>query len=233
MLEQQLVAGKNEAKALIAQRFFRTGKGEYGEGDRFLGYTVPKVRHFARGCRDLSRDEIAQLLDSPWHEVRLLALVVLTEQVRKMKVASEREEAAIWVLAHRQGINNWDLVDVSTPILLGGVPPTLSWQKRYRTLLSSPRLWDRRMGMLATFGWMRQGELVPTFVYAEILLCDKEDLMHKAVGWMLREAGKRDEGALKRFLEVHAARMPRTMLRYAIERLPSPERTKYLALKRV
>lgn len=231
-LEARMVAGKHEQKAVFAQRFFRTGVGEYGEGDQFLGYTVPETRRLAREYRDLTPDELVALLASSWHEVRLLALVVATEQAKRVKTLAEREAWAEWTLAHREGINNWDLVDVSIPVLLGSVPPTPAWQIRYAALLTSTRLWDRRMAILATFGWMRQGECAPTFRYAERLLEDTQDLMHKAVGWMLREAGKRDESALRAFLQAHTPVMPRTMLRYAIERFSPDERAAYLRVPR-
>lgn len=232
-LEAHMVAGTREQKALFTQRFFRTGVGEYGEGDQFLGYTVPETRRLAREHRDLTSDELVALLASPWHEVRLLALVVATEQAKRVKTESEREAWAEWTLTNRAGINNWDLVDVSIPVLLGSVSPTAAWQKRYAALLTSERLWDRRMAILATFGWMRQGECAPTFAYAEQLLEDTEDLMHKAVGWMLREAGKRDEPALRAFLKRYTPVMPRAMLRYSIERFSAEERAAYLRLPRV
>ncbi len=227
--EARLMRGGNTEKARVAQRFFRTGKGEYGEGDVFLGYTVPEVRALAREAMALSRADLASLLTSVWHEVRMLALVVLTKQAARLKRKSERDDLARWVLEHRAGINNWDLVDISIPILIGGVEPTAVWVRRMKTLLRSPRLWDRRIAMLTTFGWMRQGILDPLWEFAAACLRDPEDLMHKATGWMLREGGKRDLDGLKRFLEVHRLKMPRTMLRYAIERFPEKERQRYLA----
>ena len=227
-LEARLKRGGNKEKARLAQRFFRTGPGEYGEGDRFLGYTVPETRLLAREAMGLTREDLAALLESPWHEVRLLALIVLTKQASRLKTAPARSELAQWVLAHRAGINNWDLVDVSIPILIGAVEPSAVWIKTMRGLLASPHLWDRRIAMLTTLGWMRQGTLAPVCTFAAECLHDQEDLMHKATGWMLREAGKRDQALLKQFLDRYRLKMPRTMLRYAIERFSPEERRTYL-----
>ncbi len=227
-LEARLKRGGNKEKARFAQRFFRTGPGEYGEGDQFLGYTVPEIRLLARDAMTLTREDLAALLESPWHEVRLLALIVLTKQANRLKTLSARAELARWVLAHRAGINNWDLVDVSIPTLIGGVEPNVVWRKAMRDLLASPRLWDRRISILTTLGWMRQGVLAPVFTFAAECLRDQEDLMHKATGWMLREAGKWDETLLRQFLDRYRLKMPRTMLRYAIERFSPEERRTYL-----
>lgn len=220
-------------RAKLLQRFFQTGPGQYGEGDVFLGsYTVPQVRALAREGKDLGLDALAILLDSTYHEVRLFALIVLTERAKELKMQAERLELAEWTLAHREGINNWDLVDTCVPTLIGGVAPTDTWVGKIAKLLASKRLWDRRLAMVATCGWMRQGNLKACFSFAETLLPDTEDLMHKAAGWMLREAGKRDVTQLHWFLEENAAVMPRTMLRYAIERLSPPERARYLMARK-
>lgn len=226
--EERLVQGGDAARARLAQRFFRTGKGEYGEGDRFLGYTVPEVRRFVRQALDLTRDDLRALLRSPWHEVRQLAILVLTKQAQRLKTDERRNELAQWVLAHRAGFNNWDLIDVSMPTLIGGVAPTKTWRRTIKQLFASTRLWDRRIALLTTFGWMRQGALDPVWEYAALCLDDREDLIQKAAGWMLREAGKRDLDGLRTFLEEYRLRMPRTMLRYAIERFPKLERQRYL-----
>ncbi len=225
---KRLLAEGNSVRARHAQRFFRTGPGEYGEGDRFLGITVPGLRYLAREAKTLSREALETLLCSPWHEIRLFALIVLTNQARRLKDPVAQAELAAWLFDRRAAINNWDLVDTSIPVIFGGWTPTPAWRRKMDGLLRSKVLWDRRMAMLATFGWMRLGDLEPCFAYAERLLGDREDLMHKAAGWMLREAGKRDVGRLRAFLDAYAAVMPRTMLRYAIERLPEGERKGYL-----
>jgi 3-methyladenine DNA glycosylase AlkD len=152
--------------------------------------------------------------------------------MKRTKAEKEKLKLARWTLAHREALNNWDLVDVSVPILIGGLPPTPEWTKTVRKLLISKRLWDRRIAMVSTLGWMRQGSLDACFLFAEQLLNDQEDLMHKAVGWMLREAGKRDRARLCLFLDHHAGQMPRTALRYALEHLPPSQRAFYMARKR-
>lgn len=227
--EARLAQGGDAERAQLAQRFFCTGKGEYGEGDRFLGYTVPEVRQFVREALNLTRDDLRVLLRSPWHEVRQLAILVLTKQAQRLKTDKARTELARWVLAHRDGFNNWDLIDVSIPTLVGGVVPSKAWRHVIQQLFASTRLWDRRIALLTTFGWMRQGVLDPVWGYAALCLEDREDLIQKAAGWMLREAGKRDLDGLRTFLEEYRLRMPRTMLRYAIERFPKLERQRYLA----
>ncbi len=229
---KRLLAEANPARARHAQRFFRTGPGEYGEGDRFLGITVPGLRFLAREAKALPREALEGLLASPWHEIRLFALIVLTNQARRLKEPTAQAELADWLFAHRTAINNWDLVDTSIPVIFGGWKPSSAWKRKMDRLLRSKTLWDRRMAMLATFGWMRLGDLDPCFEYAERLLTDREDLMHKAAGWMLREAGKREVGRLRTFLDAHAAVMPRTMLRYALEKLPFAERKRYLLAKK-
>ncbi len=228
---KRLQAEGHPVRAKHAQRFFRTGPGEYGEGDRFLGITVPGLRFLAKEANALSRDALERLLASPWHEIRLFALIILTNQARRLKDPAAQAELAGWLFDRRAAINNWDLVDTSIPVIFGGWKPTPAWKRKMDALLRSKTLWDRRMAMLATFGWMRLGDLEPCFAYAERLLNDREDLMHKAAGWMLREAGKRDVGRLRALLDTHATVMPRTMLRYAIERLPEGERKGYLQRK--
>lgn len=228
---KRLLAEGDPTRARHAQRFFRTGPGEYGQGDRFLGITVPGLRFLAREAKALPREALQGLLASPWHEIRLFALIILTNQARRLKDPAAQADLAAWLFDRRAAINNWDLVDTSIPVIFGGWTPTPAWKRKMDTLLRSKTLWDRRMAMLATFGWMRLGDLETCFAYAERLLNDREDLMHKAAGWMLREAGKRDVGRLRAFLDAHAAVMPRTMLRYALEKLPLAERKRYLAKK--
>lgn len=215
--------------ATFLMRFFRTGPGEYGEGDKFLGLKVPTVRRVAREFRDLSLDEVSKLLKSKFHEERLLALVLLTNRFAK---ASEGERAKIckFYCGHLGFVNNWDLVDVSAPQILGR-----HLLERDRSLLyklaKSKNLWKKRVAMVATFAFIREKQFDDTFEIAEILLEDSHDLIHKAVGWMLREAGKRDERRLRVFLDKHAARMPRTALRYAIEKFTPSQRAYYMGLR--
>lgn len=223
-------AQADPARAAAARRYFKTGPGDYGEGDRFLGLSVPKVRVLARRFRGLPLREAEALLESPVHEERLCALLVWDLQWGR---ASEEARAAIVAsyLARSRFVNNWDLVDTSAPRLLG------EWLVgRDRSLLArlarSPLLWERRIAILATFAFIRRGEARDALALAEALLHDEEDLLHKAVGWMLREVGGRvDLEALRGFLRAHAPRMPRTMLRYAIEKLPPEERQRWLAAR--
>jgi 3-methyladenine DNA glycosylase AlkD len=214
------------ARARVLQGFFRTGPGQYGEGDRFLGLTMPQIRALASDARDLPLDQIERLLESPWHEARMLALVVLAARFRG---AAPAEQRAIYRLYLRRSdrINNWDLVDVTAPAIVGGYLFERS-PAPLRRLARSRNLWERRIAILATHYFIRRGRLDLTFELAESLLADRHDLMHKAVGWTLREAGKKDELALRRFLDRHAATMPRTALRYAIERLNANTKASYL-----
>lgn len=217
-------------RATVLRRFFKTGEGEYAEGDRFLGITVPQVRRLARPYRALPPASLVSFVRSSFHEERLFGLVVWVEQARRSDDAGRAKIARLY-LANRAHVNNWDLVDVSAETILGGYLWERDRSLLYR-LAASRRLWDRRIGVLATFHFIRKRDFADTLGLAERLLADPEDLMHKAVGWMLREVGKRDVAVLKRFLDRHAARMPRTMLRYAIERLPPPRRERYLAMGR-
>ncbi len=204
-------------------------RGGYGEGDVLLGIPVPGQRRVARAARDLPLDEAATLLASPVHEHRFTALVVLVERYRRSRDPAPRAELSRFYLDHRAGVNNWDLVDVSAPDLLGG--ELVNGDRAILgELAGSERVWDRRIAVVATFALIRRGELGETFALADRLIDDPHHLIHKAVGWMLREAGKRDERALVAFLETHRARMPRTMLRYAIERL-APEQRRALMLR--
>lgn len=216
------------ARAAHSARFFKTGPGQYGEGDVFLGATVPQVRAVVKRFRRLGFDEIDALLDDPEHEHRLAGVLLLAEASRRDPArAAERYLAAV----RRGRVNNWDLVDASAEHVLGG------WlADRDRSLLdelaASPSLWERRVAVLTTFHFIKRGDASTTLALAERLLGDRDDLMHKAVGWMLREVGKRvSRDELRRFLDAHAARMPRTMLSYATEHLPAEERAAYRALR--
>lgn len=225
-MQQRLRHFASSTKARLLQGFFKTGPGEYGEGDRFLGVMVPHIRSIAKEYRDAPLSEVRKLLRSPWHEERLLALLIL---VGRFEAGSEVQRKAIYTLYLKslRSINNWDLVDLTAPKIVG---PFL--EKRFRRplyrMVRSENLWERRIAILATFHFIRLEDYDDALLLAETLLNDEEDLMHKAVGWMLREVGKRDEAVLKTFLRKHYHRMPRTMLRYAIERFPEATRKKYL-----
>lgn len=229
-----LRASARPARAGGAAAFFKTGPGQYAEGDRFLGVTVPRVRAVLKDARGLDDAGVDALLDSPWHEERLLGVLILTEHARRAD-APGRARVLRHYLRRLDAVNNWDLVDASAHLVVGPAlegpdgTPTAEGRALLGKLSRSRRLWDRRVAVLATFHFTRRGRLEPLLALAADLLDDPEDLMHKAVGWMLREAGKRDGRALRGFLKRHAAAMPRTMLRYAIERFPEPERRRWLA----
>lgn len=215
-------------RARHSLRFFRTAPGEYGAGDRFLGLTVPQVRELCRQHADLPLPRVRDLLRSRWHEARLLALLIL---VHGYDTGDARQQVRIakLYLANLDWVNNWDLVDSSAHLILG--PHLACGERRLLDRLArSPDLWRRRVAMIATFHYIRQDDFRDALRIARALLRDEHDLIHKAAGWMLREIGKRDEPALRSFLDRHAARMPRTMLRYAIERLPPGSRSTYMKL---
>ncbi len=213
-------------RAEHSQRFFKTGKGEYGEGDRFLGIRVPLLRKEAKRHRDISLGETERLLKSPFHEERLCALFLLVDKFGR---GSEDERKAIYSLYLRNThvINNWDLVDSSAQYIVGGYLEDKDKQQLY-VLADSENLWERRIAVLATFHFIKKDRFHETLALAELLMNDQEDLIHKAVGWMLREIGNRDAAAEKGFLKKQYKRMPRTMLRYAIEKFPEAERKSYL-----
>lgn len=213
-------------QAAILARFFKTGPGEYGEGDQFIGVKVPVIRNVGKEFQSLPLSEVECLLHSEIHEERLLALVILVGQFHKSDDAARKQIYDLY-LANTPEINNWDLVDVSAPKIVGGYLEQRSRRPLYR-LAKSACLWERRIAILATFHFISQGDFTDTLKIAEVLLSDKADLIHKAVGWMLREVGKRDVAVLQAFLNAHCRAMPRTMLRYAIERFPEKLRRKYL-----
>jgi 3-methyladenine DNA glycosylase AlkD len=213
-------------KAQGHQRFFKTGPGQYGEGDVFLGVTVPQLRELVKECDGLALNEILELLRSSFHEERLLALLVLNRAYAKGDEAS-RQSIYEMYLSNTRFINNWDLVDASAPHIVGDFLMRRSRKPLY-SLARSRDLWERRIAIVATAHFIRRGDFSDTLKISKLLLADGEDLIHKAVGWMLREVGKRDLESEERFLIEHYKRMPRTMLRYAIERFPQPRRQMYL-----
>jgi len=215
------------ANVPVLQRFFKTGPGEYGEGDRFIGVKVPGIRAVCRECRRASLKEVRTLLRSRVHEDRALALLILVDAFSRGREA-ERQQIYEFYCAHTAFINNWDLVDASAAQIVGGWLRGRSKAPLTR-LARSKSIWERRIAIIATFDGIRAGEFDETFRIADLLLDDEHDLIHKAVGWLLREVGKRDGAAERRFLASRYQRMPRTMLRYAIERFPEKERRGYLA----
>lgn len=225
-IQRELAELGNPADAAFAQRYFKTGPGQYGEGDRFRGIRTPAMRALARRHAALAPEDVETLLHSPWHEDRTLALLILVRQYARGDEAARDRVYAIY-LGNTRCINNWDLVDISAEYIVGAH----LWE-RERSVLTrlaqSTSLWERRIAVLATFHFIRKGHFDDTFRVAEILLADREDLIHKAVGWMLREIGKRNPEAEETFLAAHYRTMPRTMLRYAIERFPEDRRKAYL-----
>ncbi len=225
-ISKQLRALASPETATNLQRFFKTGEGQYGAGDVFLGIKVPPLRALAKQYRAADLRTISKLLESRYHEERLFALLLLMQFYQH---ATEADQTAAYdlYLASTQHINNWDLVDISAPHIMGR---HLADKPRniLKTLARSSMLWERRIAIIATLHFIRQHDFDDTLRIAEILLHDEHDLMHKAVGWMLREVGKRDLAAEEGFLLRHYRAMPRTMLRYAIERFPEQNRLQYL-----
>lgn len=223
---------ENLEKKAILQRFFKTGKDQYGEGDVFLGITVPKQRNLIKSYIDLNLNELEILLNSKIHEERLSALLILVEKYKKtVKQKLLNDQTAIYEFylknAKNNNINNWDLVDLSAPQIVGHYLSDKNKTILHQLILEK-NLWQRRIGMLATFYFIKQNEFAETLTLAKKLLNDQEDLMHKATGWMLREVGKRDFATLEQFLLQHYKIMPRTMLRYAIEKFPEKRRLEFL-----
>lgn len=220
----------NKDRANINVRFFKTGKGEYGEGDQFLGITVPEIRLFAKQCQQMSLQEIKTLLTSPWHEERLLATILLVHHYKK---SDERIQNIIYRLYLKQsgkGINNWDLVDTSAPSIVGIHLANKTREDLYR-VATAKNLWKKRVAIVSTLFFIRQNDFQDTLRLCEAFLTEKHDLMHKACGWMLREVGKKDTKVLRSFLEKNARHMPRTMLRYSVEHLDLQERQMWMKKK--
>ncbi len=225
-LKKELKKLADPKQAEVLQRFFKTGKGEYGEGDIFLGVKVPEQRKVVSKFEDLSLKDLEELLNSKIHEYRMSALFILTERYEK---EDEREKKKVFnfYLKNTKNINNWDLVDLSAPKIVGDYLLNKPRSVLYK-LAKSNNLWERRIAIISTFTFIRNNEFRDTLKIAEILLNDKHDLIHKAVGWMLREVGKRDQKIEEEFLKKHYLKMPRVMLRYAIERFEERKRKFYL-----
>jgi len=243
VVRRALRAQANQVRARAVARFFKTGPGEYGEGDRFIGVTVPAQRVVARRFRDLPLAEVDHLLQSPVHEERATALLILVDQFRRAQADPRRQKRIFRLYLRRlRFVNNWDLVDTSAAAIVGGwlcrdcSSAGLAKQARHdllTRLAQSKHLWSRRVAMIATAHFINHGEHAEAIRIATRLVNDAHDLIQKAVGWMLREVGKRaSEDALRAFLTRHAATMPRTALRYAIERMSDVERAKWMSVGR-
>jgi len=228
-IQKELKGYSSRQKAKILQRFFKTGKGDYGEGDLFLGISVPDIRKVCKKYfKNISFRELDIFLKSEFHEYRLFGLLTLTYMYEKGD-EELRKEIFEYYLKNRRYINNWDLVDTTAPKIVGEYIKNHSEARNILDeLVVSDSLWDQRIAVLSTFAFLKDGDFDTTLKFAEILLNHKHDLMHKAVGWMLREVGKRDDKVLKEFLNKYYKRMPRTMLRYSIERFDKDERLRYL-----
>jgi 3-methyladenine DNA glycosylase AlkD len=226
-VRRDLRAVSSARRAAVNQWFFKTGPGDYGEGDRFLGIRVPDLRRIARAHGELPHNDVLRLLRSKWHEERLLALLILVRQYSRADEGGRRAIHRLY-LRNTRWINNWDLVDASAAPLVGA-----HLEKGERALLRrlarSKSIWERRIAMVATSHYIKSGEFTDALAIAGLLVNDEHDLIQKAVGWMLREIGNRDRKAEERFLQKHARTMPRTMLRYAVEKFPDPLRRRYLA----
>ena len=222
-ITSELQALTNAEKREIFPRFFKAGKGEYGEGDRFLGVTVPNIRAIAKLHKDISIEEIRELLQSEWHEVRLCALIIMVEKSKKKDEALRQQLFELY-LSQTDRINNWDLVDLSCRFIIGEYLLDKSRDILYQ-LAQSPLLWDNRIAIVSTYAFIRKGQLEDTYALSDLMMHHPHDLMHKAIGWMLREAGKRDSDRLYDYVMSHRADMPRTMLRYAIEKFSPAERS--------
>ena len=228
-ITSELQALTNAEKREIFPRFFKAGKGEYGEGDRFLGVTVPNIRAIAKLHKDISIEEIRELLQSEWHEVRLCALIIMVENSKKKDEALRKELFNLY-LSQTKRINNWDLIDLSCRFIIGEYLLDKSRDILYQ-LAQSSLLWDNRIAIVSTYAFIRKGQLEDTYALSDLMMQHPHDLMHKAIGWMLREAGKRNPERLYDYVMSHRADMPRTMLRYAIEKFSPKERT--ILMKRV
>ena len=222
-VELALRERENPEKKAFFPRFFKAGPGEYAEGDQFLGVVVPDQRKIARKFKDLPLDDLQELLDRPFHECRLTAILILVLQFEKAKQDAVRKSIYQFYLKNVDRINNWDLVDSSAHKIVGPYLEHRDRKKLYQ-LAKARHLWKNRIAIIATLHFIKKSDLEDTLQISEILLNHQHDLIHKAVGWMLREAGKQNKQVLLGFLDRHGKQMPRTMLRYAIEKLPADQR---------
>ncbi len=232
ILLKKMLAKTDPSQVAGLSRFFKTGPGQYGEGDKFLGIKVPVTREVVKECwKEVGIDQLEECISSKYHEVRLAALLALVEIFRhaKRRPGISQQECVSFYLSHTDRINNWDLVDLSCYPLLGEWLLDKDRSLLYDLARSGRTIWEQRIDMVSTMTFIRHGQIDDTFAIADILLHHPHDLIHKAVGWLLREAGKKDKAALEAFLHPRYKSMPRTMLRYAIEKFPEEERQHYLA----
>jgi 3-methyladenine DNA glycosylase AlkD len=226
----ELKAAGNVSDAVFLQRFFKTGPGEYVEGDRFLGIRVPQTRKIASSYQDrLSIKELDSLLANRWHEVRQAALFVMVNQFKKADEAKREEIYQLYIKNISKGINNWDLVDVTCPRIVG----MYLLEKDHKPLYKLARgdLWQKRVSIVSTFWFLKYGDPTDTYTLAEILVYEQHDLLQKAVGWALREMGKSDGQLLRQFLDKYASTMPRTALRYSLEKMTNTDKQHYMGLR--
>jgi 3-methyladenine DNA glycosylase AlkD len=228
-IKEELRKNSNKEKAKILQGFFKTAPGQYGYGDVFIGCNVPHIRKIANKYKDIELSYILKLLKSPIHEERLIALIILVLKFNEAEIDG-RKKIYEFYLRNTKYINNWDLVDLTAPNIVGRFLAD-SGKKILYSLAKSKSLWERRISIVSTFNFIRNNSFSDTLKITRLLLADKEDLIHKACGWMLREVAKRDKGLVDDFLSKHCRNMPRVMLRYTIERFPEKERKTYLKAK--
>lgn len=226
----ELLSVANPEKAALLQRFFKTGPGQYAEGDVFLGLVVPLTRSIAKANKTTPLEELQKLIESPYHEARLCALLIVTERFKKAPL-EEQQKLYDFYLANTSRINNWDLVDLTCPHVVGAYLLEKDRSPLY-ALARSNQLWEQRIAIVSTVAFIRRREYDDTLALAEYFLNHPHDLIHKAVGWMLREVGKKDRDTLTAFLERQAVRLPRTTLRYAIEHYPEDQRRYFLTKKK-
>lgn len=233
ILLQKMLSLRDESQVAGLMRFFKTGPGQYGEGDKFLGIKVPVTREVVTECwKEVSFENLNECILSPYHEVRLASLLCLVEifsNARKKKQEDLQKKCVEFYLSHTDRINNWDLVDLSCYKLLGEWLMDKDRILLYDLARGGKNIWEQRIGIVSTMAFIRKNQLSDTYAIADILLNHPHDLLQKAVGWLLREAGKKDEASLRKFLDSRASKMPRTMLRYAIEKFPEPVRRIYLS----
>ena len=233
LLLKALQAHSNPQKAAGQQRFFKTGKGEYAQGDRFLGVPLPQLRLTVKAFwQKTGFDDLEKLFASPWHEARAAAALLLVEQFEKSKNPAEKKAIFDFYVAHLPCCNNWDLIDISAYKIIGAYLYDKKDRSLFYRLAHSSNLWQQRAAVVGTMYLVKRGDFAVTLDLAEIFLDHPHDLMHKAVGWLLREVGKKEEGVLCAFLDKHYRRMPRTMLRYALERLPDKKKKFYMQIQR-
>lgn len=234
ILLQKMLSLRDDSQVAGLMRFFKTGPGQYGEGDKFLGIKVPVTREAVKECwKEISFENLKECILSPYHEVRLASLLCLVEifsNARKKKQEDLQKKCVEFYLSHTDRINNWDLVDLSCYKLLGEWLMDKDRILLYDLARGGKNIWEQRIGIVSTMAFIRKNQLNDTYAIADILLNHPHDLLQKAVGWLLREAGKKDEASLRKFLDKRASKMPRTMLRYSIEKFPEPARRRYLSI---